>query len=1013
MRIKKNLKLITIVPILLLVLSSLYLLYQAFDSYHDNNPLRTAMQDAKQRTSLHTNLLRERGLSILFTYDKATQSKKMLNQQRSHTDQAVTGIEAMKKDGLQDTLASLLIARKGIDRFQLSYMAIFKTFDTIDDILMQNITNILHSPKNISIHRLIDTYIKTLKYMKTLSFERDMLLVYLTDNAPGQSLLLNHFFDDSSLKPHFDYLTQAQKKSLQTYLGSSHYQNALQDTDKLKMQLQEDMQSTFSSNTWFAGETQQIVSYNHVSHALLDMIEAQIAQQELWTILKALVGSFLLLLSLYMLRVYQRLYQYLFSSEKLERVLDKIIDYALIEGTLDLGSVEGVEKTYKIIEESVDNIALEQQKSQRDNAAKSIFLANMSHEIRTPINGILGFTELLKKSPLKEQEREYVEIIDQSTDNLLEIINNILDLSKIESKKMSLDESAFSPLEVFESTVDIYLSKMIEKEINLSLIMDSDFDHYLIGDWVKIKEVLLNLISNAHKFTPREGQISILIKKLPHSQKDVEKIYFEVSDSGIGIGKEAVEDIFDAFAQADSTITRKFGGTGLGLTISYNYISLMGSTLEVKSTEGIGSNFFFTLELTKGKAIARSERNRFHTMQVTLLKSTNTLLTETIENYMHYLGVKVRLMSFENFQQLPNLKPNLIIAQYEALKKDDFAYLQKHHTPTLMLFNTRFHAKMSQFQTETIFPVYEPLTLSKLSKVLVKIAQKQQLSILPQVNDTQKVISKKSNQIKRKILIAEDNAINQKLLVTILENFGLLVTSTANGQEAVKAFKEEPYDLIFMDIAMPIMDGVKATQAIRTYEEKRTLEPTPIVAMTANALKGDRERFLNDGLDDYIAKPAKHDTIQAILEKYAITIKHTIKHTTIQHPKSDTPIETDSKSMKPTHNILIFKKSAVESKIFEAVLSKGYHDIKTVSNVEAFYEALNQATFRVIMIDYEIEGLDFRVMLESIPSRDKSSLLLFKGFDSQVDDAIRREFDQILLNSADPSYLKSILDNYL
>ena len=233
-----------------------------------------------------------------------------------------------------------------------------------------------------------------------------------------------------------------------------------------------------------------------------------------------------------------------------------------------------------------------------------------------------------------------------------------------------------------------------------------------------------------------------------------------------------------------------------------------------------------------------------------------------------------------------------------------------------------------------------------------------------------------------------------------------------NGAEAVEAVKNHHFDLIFMDIAMPIMDGVTATKEILAYEECEGKEHTPIIAVTANALKGDKERFLNDGLDDYIAKPAKQADILSILEKYDITLGSKIPN--LKEEPSLKPVTSDPLvDSRESKNILIYKKSKVETKIFEKVLSKDYDDIDTIDNTEEFYGKLRDNIYRVIMVDKEIPGLDLRVLLDSVENRDSTALLLFRSFDSIIDDQTRREFDEVLINSADQTYLKLILDNYI
>ncbi len=1021
MKIKKNLKLITIVPIILVTVFSVYFLFKAYHQYQDSSQMESASYESKLLKSLSINLARERGLSTLYSLSRQAKTKELLQKQRKNSSQAITFVKEyyqrhphskQVEKSILNPLSKIDQKRAKIDNFSLNNESLFSYFDIIYGAIISQIERRLNSQNTATINRLALGLTNTMQLMRAISNERDYVTNILSDATKKDPLLLLNIFKDSSIKPAINTLPQETKEDLQDLLNEGDFIAIIKETQAIKKSLLSSKTARVNPVNWFTKETKKIMSVNKVANRLFSQLNETIKREKNHAIWMAILAGLLLLLSLYMLYTYSKFYAHLYSTKGIEGILNKIIDYALIEDTIDLGTTEGIDKTYAVIEETVDKIAIEKRKAERANAAKSIFLANMSHEIRTPINGIIGFTELLQKSKLGTEEREYVNIIDKSTENLLEIINNILDLSKIESKKIELDEILFSPVEEFENVVDVYMPKVATKNINLSLLMDSGFDNYLLGDVIKIKEVLLNLISNAVKFTPEGGQISILIKNLSKQEDKSQKIYFEVSDSGIGISEEEMADIFDAFSQADSTITRKYGGTGLGLTISSNYISLMGGKLEVSSKKDVGSNFYFTLELQKEKPLRSSQRGRFATMQALIVKGKNTLLTESEKSYMEYFGATAKVVTIQELKAMQAPDAKVILSQYASLKKEDFDFLKSLDIPSIMIFPTKFHTRLNEFKTKNIFPTYEPFSLTKLAKILTEIAKIHHINITPEVNEKQSIPKRRSNKIKREILIAEDNEINQKLLTKIIENYDLNVTTAINGAQAVEAVKHNHFDLIFMDIAMPIMDGVTATKEILAYEKEQGKEHTPIIAVTANALKGDKERFLNDGLDDYIAKPAKQKEIQAILEKYDITLgeKESLE-------SEEVVVEAVSKDplalSQETKNILIFKKSKVETKIFEKVLSKDYDDIQTVTDVESFYEALRNNIYRVVMVDKEIVGLDLRVMLDSIEHLDRSALLLFRSFDTIIDDQTRREFDEVLINSADQTYLKLILDNYI
>jgi len=535
-----------------------------------------------------------------------------------------------------------------------------------------------------------------------------------------------------------------------------------------------------------------------------------------------------------------------------------------------------------------------------------------------------------------------------------------------------------------------------------------------LGDIVKVKEVLLNLISNAVKFTPQNGQINVLIKNLPSKSKDSQKIYFEVSDSGVGISQEEMNDIFDAFSQADSTITRKYGGTGLGLTISSSYVSLMGGKLEVSSKKDIGSNFYFTLEFKKGKALKDTPKGKFPAFKTLVINSKNKLLPTQVKSFMNYFGSEANIGSIKDIKDKKLTDINLIITHFTSLSKADFEYLKSQKIPTIIIFPTRYRGRLNKYNSKNIFTTYEPILLSKFVKILTKIAHTYKVKMVEDKIKVEKSQVKKSDKIRRDILIAEDNIINQKLLKKICENFGLNVKTAENGKEAVEYFKKEPFDLIFMDIAMPLLDGVGATKEILQYEKEHNLSHTPIIAVTANALKGDRERFINSGLDDYIAKPAKEKDIKEILSKYGITLDLSKEGASLNSlESSSTPAVIDNRNNEEFKDLLIIKKSKVETKIFEKVLKKSYKNVDAVYELDKFFDLLSKNRYKVVMVDKEIKGLDLRVLIDSVEDRANTSLLLFRSFDTIIDDTMRSKFDEVLINSADETYLKLILENYI
>ena len=1033
MNIKRNLQLITIVPIILLALVSGYFTYEGYRSYDNYQKQQAHTLQLKALKALFMNLSAERGLeSIYLTDQNNTKVKKLLDAQRLSTNSAINGVINFNAPIHKDEIAFKLVAeikkinqiRAKTDDREIGFEAVFNYYNQLLSLIIQKIETTVVYAEDQTLANLTASYVNAVKVMKSIADERDIITNLIGSGIKTDKLYLINLFKNSTIAPAFATLDKAHKQRLSKLLNQPDFLSAVKKSDAVKRMLLKEEEVHLPLIEWFTIENSKIVTLNQATNTLFVEMLSKVETLKNIALAKMIALALLFFFTLYLFYIYKRLVPFLLETKGLETLLDKTLEHALIEDTIDLDTTEGIEKSYQILEKSIDKISVEKRKAEKANAAKSIFLANMSHEIRTPINGIIGFTDLLKNSKLGEEEREYVDIIHKSTNNLLEIINNILDLSKIESQKIEIEEILFSPVEEFENTVDVYMPKAESKNINLSMYMDPGFDNYLLGDATKIKEVLLNLISNAMKFTPEKGHIALTIKKLQASSKDKERIYFEVSDTGIGMTEEEMADIFDAFSQADSTITRKYGGTGLGLTISSNYVKLMDGELKVESKKGEGSKFYFVLELKKEKPLRNNYKKRFKYFNALLLEGEQKdLLSETIDHYLAYTGTQYKTASFDQISDPETLKDvNLIITAYENVNEEELNILKSLNLPLLIVVPTYMRLKSDTLRGENIFIVHEPLYLTKFGKALSEIEHRAEFPEAKIEDVKKKILQQKE---KYHILVAEDNEINRTLINKILSSQNLDVTTVENGEKAVEARKKGDFDLIFMDIAMPVMDGVTATKAILEYEEENNLEHTPIVALTANALKGDREKFLNDGFDEYLPKPITQKDILELLHSYHIPLK-----TEQKAESADTTPQTDNENPEspkseelhlPAENvpeskpegILVYKKSKVETKIFEKVLSQLYDNVQTASNTNEFLDAIVKKEYKVIMVDNEISDLDFKDLFNRIEKRDDTTVLLFRSFDSIVDDQTRQDFDEVLINSADKVYLKLILDNYL
>ena len=1170
------LRLISTLPLIIIFVFASFYLFKSYQNYVSASTLGNKISDVAEVTKLMEAFNQERGLSSIYLgSNRSIGAGNMINDSRSATDKAIkdfnnyvsyvqngrnfmdvfTGKHELSQDVVDITKITdnLGTIRSAIDRSE-------KTFDTLyldyyskfDDAFLREIDDIKNYTTTPELAVLatylghaFNTYVGTIE-------KRDYIVNFLVSNTPLSSNSVKLWLRLNKKATVIDYdglLEGDLKAKINSTLNNIENENKLFTARQLDSDLLIQAKNgsyTTSFSEWFTTITEKASIYHHSAKddkptgGVVDDLENELlkkASEYKATILSNLVIAILLwvfaviffFISLKIIRAFKS------NMKELHGILNRIAKISNQDENIDISTAQGLTKAYSLIQDAIDVIALQRAVAEDANKAKSIFLANMSHEIRTPLNGIIGFTELLKNTDLDEEKRDYVDTIEKSSESLLTIINNILDVSKIESNKIEIEDILFDPISEFESAVDVYVAKASEKGIDLLLYIDPTLQHHLYGDITKIKEILINLMSNAVKFTPEQGKIIVNIKRLKSSRDDEAIVSFSVEDTGIGISEDKVANVFNAFSQADSTITRKYGGTGLGLTISSKYVSMMGGKLDLTSVEGKGTKFFFTLSFKETKKTdANSMYNSIKGLRVAILSDDkNDLYNVYAKSYFDSMGghadiiensininpnsfdvVLVRLENYSMYDkslhlpvvvsarpkelQVLNIKDENVFTVSEpinitrtlkfvdkvinanknrqmssaatasAINQNSTQTAQQHQefvskpnkivlpprdsvvrhasepvaqhvehstqsvsqpsmpqpsvTPTITpisLSETNVtptitpikidepvlkpisiepieqpkvvepvkmeHVVVEPVKVEpikiepiSIEPVLETITPVKIEPVSVepisiepvkvepvavesikvdpiiaepiKIVEpvaveptvvepirvepeiipepeviepvepefieveeeiEEQIPAVTQIVEETQMVNETVNeevtvyediqetvtemveqeveieeeilvpgvvsdapsdplhsQYDAKILIAEDNEINQKLIKHTLKSFEMDLTIVGNGQLALEERKKQEFDIIFMDIAMPVMDGIEATKQIKLYEAENGLKHIPIVAVTANALKGDRERFMSQGLDEYCTKPIKKDILAGMLEKF-------------------------------------------------------------------------------------------------------------------------------------------------
>jgi signal transduction histidine kinase/DNA-binding response OmpR family regulator len=524
------------------------------------------------------------------------------------------------------------------------------------------------------------------------------------------------------------------------------------------------------------------------------------------------------------------------------------------------------------------------EKAEAASIAKSEFMANMSHELRTPMNGIIGFSELMLTTELQNTQREYIHNVNKSAYNLLSIINDILDFSKIEAGKLIIDNTTFKLSDIVEETADMLAIRAQEKNLEIICHIDPTLPVQCFGDAVRIRQILINLLGNAIKFTAA-GEICVSVKQgLLTTDKQGRKLLevsIAVRDTGIGIEKEKLAAIFESFTQADSSTTRKFGGTGLGLTISKRLAELMEGTLNVTSEPGIGSTFTLTLSLQVINDAPRISMTPKGSLRQVLVIDDNETNCRLMKGIFEYLNIPCQIC-FSGAEALMLIERSirndqlfdLIITDHQmpgmdgiTLVKEIKKLLSGSTSEPFILMLSSMGKNMFQREAETIGInkfLSKPVKLNELVNLLSFLFEKTGL-----VKDAAMQIPTMSKFAdKEYVLVAEDNEMNMMLITEVLTNMGLQVIPATTGIEVLRVLEELEPALIFMDINMPDMDGFEATACIRSLQSSN--KSIPIIALTADAMKEDKERCMAVGMNDFISKPFRLKEIEAILTKYLV-----------------------------------------------------------------------------------------------------------------------------------------------
>ena len=854
------------IPLLLLLLLGIYFGAKFFNQYLENKVLQKSFKDATLLDKYELTVLNEI-LTCNLLHNKNTDAMCKTNQQkRSTLLTALKDVNPQFKQG-QKSVDALNngSCQKKIDNFE-SYIG-KKNLAAISSPFLYNLNDKIKSQK---LKHLIKLYTEVSDAIYASELEKFLVSYYVATQVPV-SMMNTIFWDkinQSSVFPKDDSTT----------LKNDTYYALLSKIDEMRITiLTGNIKKATSKGDWVNILVKKLTYLENFKDTVTKEIDALFAKKidDTFTMLLfSLMLAFLAMLALLLVYIKMRNEKrdeaiFVEAFNKMNALIPrKVKETSLMNKMLRKGETK--EYYYEYMYEGVEILQNNLKSAMDDSKEKTHFLSTLSHEIRTPLNGIIGFTKLLRDMGVTSDQEEFLALIEGSSQNLISIVNDILDLSKMDADKMKIEDAAFNIVKTIESTVSRFVQQADQKDIELGIFIDPFLPHHYFGDATKLSQVLTNLISNALKFTQSYGKINVFVQSVGE-EGDETQIKFAVNDSGIGLSDDERQNIFNAFAQANNGLRIDQNGTGLGLAISRQMVALMGGKLDVTSKLNQGSSFYFTLTFKRDNSKETKPAPNFSGVDVGLalpVRGLKRQLDTNLETYMRYLGVNFTIYYYEDLFEgmgFVNLPDIMIFDHHYARLDGELEMCLSLDCKSVLLTNAVLYPRINRDIHQFDDILFRPVGLNKCIRILRNVREIETETETEELEDIESLKTVKSFE-GLSALVADDNDINRKLIKIILEKLGLDVVLANDGNEALAQYKKRKFDIIFMDIEMPELDGVEAAKQILAYEVQEDLSHVPIVALTANAVLGDEEYYLSVGMDAYTKKPLDIEVLKQIIK---------------------------------------------------------------------------------------------------------------------------------------------------